>query len=91
MPMKPSRKPELARRDPAIGERHGRLGQPAAGRHDLVEQVRLELAHERGERAGVGADPAGPIDHAGPLDDAGQRRRRAPLARAGTIFAIASA
>ena len=73
VPMNPSRKPELAGRDPAIGERHRRLGEPAAGRDDLVEQVRLELAHERPERPGVGADPAGPIDDARSLDDARQR------------------
>ena len=75
----PEQEPELAGRDPAIGQRHGRLGEAAAGRDDLVEQVRLELAHQRRERAGVGADPARPIDDAGPLDDARQRaaeRRR---------------
>ena len=45
----PEQEAELAGRDPAIGERHRRLGEAAAGRHDLVEQVRLELADERRE------------------------------------------
>ena len=90
--MKPSRKPELAGRDPAVGERHRRLGQPAAGRHDLVEQVRLELADQRRERTGVGPDPARAIDHPGPLDDARQRgpergrqRRHDPRHRLGVV------
>ena len=86
----PEQEPELAGGDPAIGERHGRLGEAAAGRHDLVEQVLLELRHQRRERAGVGADPARPVDDARPLDDP---RQGLPSAadRAGTIRAIASA
>ena len=65
---------ELAVRHPAIGERHRRLGQAATRRDHLVEQVGFELADQRRERADVGADPAGPIDHGRALDDARQRR-----------------
>ena len=35
----PEQEAELAGRDPAVGERHRRPGEPAAGRHDLVEQL----------------------------------------------------
>ncbi len=72
-PHETEQEPELAGRHPAVGERHRRLGQATAGRDDLVEQVGLELAHQRGERTGVGADPARPVDDAGALDDARQR------------------
>ena len=74
VPMNPSSIAELAVRDPAVGQGHRRLRQAAARRHDLVEQLALELADQRRERAGVGAHPAGPIHDAGPLDDARQRR-----------------
>ena len=70
----PEQEPELAVGHPAIGQRHRRLGQPAARRDHLVEQVRLELADQRRERADVGANPAGPIDHRRALHDARQRR-----------------
>ena len=84
--MKPSSRPELAGRDPAVRERHRRLGEAAAGRDHLVEQVLLELPDERGERRGVGPHPARAIDDPGPLDDARQLRpegaRQAP-ARSG--------
>ena len=69
----PEQEAELARRHPPVGQRHGGLGQAATGRDDLVEQVGLELAHERRERTGVGPHPARPIDDAGPFDDARQR------------------
>ena len=45
----PQQEAELAGRDPAVRERDRRLRQAPAGRHDLVEQVLLELADERGE------------------------------------------
>ena len=86
----PEQEPELAGRHPAVGERHRRLGQAAAGRDDLVEQVRLELADQRRERARVGAHPAGPIDDARPLTTPGSGVPRAADS-AGTIRAMASA
>ena len=43
------------------------------------------------ERAGVGPDPARPVDDAGPFDDARQLGCREPSRGAGTIRAIASA
>ena len=79
----PEQEAELAGRDPAVGEGHRRLGQAAADGHDLVEQVRLELADERRERRRVGPDPARPIDDAGALDDARQLGARAPSTRTG--------
>ena len=63
---------ELAGRHPAVGEGHRRLGEAAAGRHDLVEQLRLELADQLGEGRDVRVDPAGPVDDGRPLDDARQ-------------------
>ena len=70
----PEQDAELARGHPAVGERHRRLGEAAAGRHDLVEELALQAADERGERRRVGADPAGAIDDLRPFDDAGQLR-----------------
>ena len=72
-PHETEQEPELARRHPAIGQRHRGLGESAARRDDLVEQVGLELAHQRREGAGVGADPARAVDDAGAFDDARQR------------------
>jgi len=88
----PEQDAELAGRDPSIGERHRGDREAAADRHDLIEQVVLELADERGERGGVGTDPAGPIDHAGTLDDArqlrterGRQRGHDPVHRRGVL------
>ena len=81
----PEQVAELARGHPAVGERHRRLGQAAAGRDDLVEQVRLELPDERREGRRVGAHPAGPVDDAGALDDARQLRAERLVESAGTI------
>ena len=80
--MKPSRNPSWRVVIQRLARAIDGLAESAARRHDLVEQVRLELADERREGPGVGPDPAGPIHDLGPLHDAGQlgaeRGRTAP-------------
>ena len=66
-PHETEQEPELAGRHPAIGQRHRGLGESAAGRDDLVEQVGLELAHQRLRRSPCWRAPSPP----------GRRRRRA--------------
>ena len=68
----PQQEPQLPRRDESIGDGHRCLAEPAADRHDLVEQITLDPGDERRERRDVGADPAGPVDDAGPIDHAGK-------------------
>ena len=72
--MNPSRKPSWRVVIQRLASAIVALPSAAADRHDLVEQVRLELADERRERADVGPDPARPVDDAGALDDARQLR-----------------
>src|SRR5918993_538748 len=50
----PEQETELPIRHPAIRKGHRRFGEAAAGWDDLVEELTLELADQRRERAGVG-------------------------------------
>ena len=70
--MNPSRKPSWRVVTQRLARAIVALAEAAAGGHDLVEQLRLELADQLGERRDVGVDPAGPVDDGRSLDDARQ-------------------
>ena len=66
--MKPSRKPELAGRDPAVGERHRRLARPPPGGTTWSRSSPSIRPNERRERRRRSRGPS----------RRGRRRRRAP-------------
>ncbi len=86
--------PQLARRDPAVGERHGRLRDTAALGQHLVQELALEPPDEPGERRCVRPDPGRPVHDRDSVDNPRQVRpemlgqRRHDLGHRGRIVAL---